>query len=964
MLTSGMMKTFLLLIWAVISLAAGQSSKDLLRDGLFAEESEGDLKTATEKYEALLKSFEKERKVAAVALYRLAAVKRKEDDEKGALSLYENFSRKFADIEPQATLVRENYLAISGKELPGPGAAFNEDDQELVRIKKLALTSPDLFPNLSNFADHVTKGSTQVISFLLEKGADPNHQGALEAATISGNLSMVKILLDAGADPNHKDNQLAIGRAIEKGHWKVADLLGKKGAKLSLSWPGILREEQIMDLPQERLKFILSCGADPNYISPNWNKNNDDWIGIPIHDAVRLGKHDYLKFLLDSGAKVDLARPTDGVRALHLACWKGDEKMIQILITAGADLNAPTSTAQKQDDPSDRKGFPKRYPIASRPIEPVHAIAIEKASILVEAGAKLTPGLLVSAVGTKNTELVDYFLSKGLDVNGRIEISDIYKSLPLNLAFANQDHEMINHLVSKGANLSNVDWSLLWPEHRIEAARKSKYPKLVEEGKVALVFPEISSFAEHIAKVTPGSGLATELLNSYLPARFTSNGREFTIDYDRLSWNLVRSGKISKMDLQNSKISELKAGDIIEIIGFGEMAKFSNFQLGRLTTIKDINCKFTTQLRKANRFPIKITSDGVTHDVWLCPDKVTFDARGDELPSGNLGQLMTLVMKNTSDVVFDVSVTRSGFSKFTFSSYQSALNGFELQSGDHIQITYPGGDQKRAHYRKTTITARVPGKLGEWRWKVFQNEGVEPLNPSLLAVIADINSGYDIDDTPVRTGAFHSLQTNDVRKVLPGINLAKIVIKRLEGSDEINIEVNLAAKIEQWVKEEGRKRPFDFQLQPGDMIEFSTDEGDWKGFTKETNEYFETALNFPLILVKPGSTRALSVNLKIPEWQHLEWGYFPVEYKGTISSIRGDWIVTDPFHLKRNGKNYHFNSDRRSYWPMAGDIITLENRGPIALPRSRRVPQPPRPGTSRSRTSTPLEVWPKTPSPK
>ena len=138
MLPSGMMKTFLILMWATISMAAGQTSKELLRDGLFAEESEGDLKTATEKYEALLKAFEVERKVAAVALFRLASVKRKQGDEKATLTLYEDFAKKFGDIEPQATLVKENYRALAGKDLRNGALAQTDEERKLAELKKLA----------------------------------------------------------------------------------------------------------------------------------------------------------------------------------------------------------------------------------------------------------------------------------------------------------------------------------------------------------------------------------------------------------------------------------------------------------------------------------------------------------------------------------------------------------------------------------------------------------------------------------------------------------------------------------------------------------------------------------------------------------------------------------------------------------------------------------------------------------
>jgi hypothetical protein len=81
------MRTFFILLFLLVPHVRAQTSKELLADGLFAEEANGDLKVAAEKYEALLKAFEEERTIAATALYRLAQVRRKEGNEKEEVKL-------------------------------------------------------------------------------------------------------------------------------------------------------------------------------------------------------------------------------------------------------------------------------------------------------------------------------------------------------------------------------------------------------------------------------------------------------------------------------------------------------------------------------------------------------------------------------------------------------------------------------------------------------------------------------------------------------------------------------------------------------------------------------------------------------------------------------------------------------------------------------------------------------------
>ena len=72
--------------------------------------------------------------------------------------------------------------------------------------------------------------------------------------------------------------------------------------------------------------------------------SQDIYLLTPLHLASKHGKHEFMRFLIENGANVDL-REKQGKTALHFAAAQGDNYACEILLNAGA---YPFFTAEGQ----------------------------------------------------------------------------------------------------------------------------------------------------------------------------------------------------------------------------------------------------------------------------------------------------------------------------------------------------------------------------------------------------------------------------------------------------------------------------------------------------------------------------------------------------------------------------------------------------------------------------------------
>ncbi|KFX88718.1 hypothetical protein V490_07449 [Pseudogymnoascus sp. VKM F-3557] len=193
-------------------------------------------------------------------------------------------------------------------------------------------------------------GSTDIVQRLIQAGANVNYdqqkkdypRTALEAAIKKGSLQIVHDLLAAGANingPIFKDgisNRSPLEVAVDKNNTRIVTLLLSEGAKVDLYSESALPKSTALghalaSWPQneEIIQLLVRAGADVNRAS--------QLHGMPLREARSFGS---VQTLISAGANVNGTTP-GGITALQSLITTNNIDIVQLLLNAGADANAP-----------------------------------------------------------------------------------------------------------------------------------------------------------------------------------------------------------------------------------------------------------------------------------------------------------------------------------------------------------------------------------------------------------------------------------------------------------------------------------------------------------------------------------------------------------------------------------------------------------------------------------------------
>ncbi|CAD5211556.1 unnamed protein product [Bursaphelenchus okinawaensis] len=204
----------------------------------------------------------------------------------------------------------------------------------LPAVRKPVNKSKVKFQDSDIFFSACVSGDEEEVVELLAKGANVNTTTIdgvtpLHQSVIDGNFEMVRFLLDHGADINAQDNEgwTPLHAAVCCGNLNILEYLYDKGADITITNTD---KELPVDLAEDdTIKHYLEERLQIHGLTADECRQREE--KVMLKDCM-----DWIR----NGAYLDKPHPRTGATALHVAASKGYNKLISLLVQAGADVNA------------------------------------------------------------------------------------------------------------------------------------------------------------------------------------------------------------------------------------------------------------------------------------------------------------------------------------------------------------------------------------------------------------------------------------------------------------------------------------------------------------------------------------------------------------------------------------------------------------------------------------------------
>jgi len=186
--------------------------------------------------------------------------------------------------------------------------------------------------------EEIGDGRTDLVFEFVEAGHSANSvdgEGVslLEWCAYYGDVSAMKFLLLRGAELASLGENLGLSGAAFHGHWRLCQFLLERGAKVNHASPDTGETALHCALCTPRrlahnlvMKVLLECGADANAKTKGSVETGcfmRDCLTkgeTPLHRAAAFGDEESIQLLLDAGAVID-AKDMNGDSPLAWASW-------------------------------------------------------------------------------------------------------------------------------------------------------------------------------------------------------------------------------------------------------------------------------------------------------------------------------------------------------------------------------------------------------------------------------------------------------------------------------------------------------------------------------------------------------------------------------------------------------------------------------------------------------------------
>lgn len=330
--------TLLLLASATAMPAATNDLTSLLQQGLLDEEANRDLTSAIADYQALASQFDRDRQIAATAVYRLGECYRKLGQTNDAVAAYQRLIKDFGDQQDLVTLSRQNLTGLGA----APGSTFTERLRQIIRANATPETQVNdaLQVQKQVLTDEIKVVEQQLAAQEVQVKTGTAVQTSV--FEIQKNLDELKVrlaALDAGQPANSTPAATDVGdedRELQRLQDMIQnspDLVVDNGDALcNAANAGQLRVAT----------FLLEHGTDANV-----KRSNGD---APIVLAAIGGQKSMVELLLARGADVN-ARSANGATALLAATENNYKAVVQTLLAHKADVNLGYALLNNKDTP-------------------------------------------------------------------------------------------------------------------------------------------------------------------------------------------------------------------------------------------------------------------------------------------------------------------------------------------------------------------------------------------------------------------------------------------------------------------------------------------------------------------------------------------------------------------------------------------------------------------------------------